>query len=116
MRPDPRVLLADIDRAGADIVRFTGCMDGDAYAEDALTQAAVERKFEIIGEALNRLHHRQVCPGGRHEQRIRSVLVPGSAESRADPAEPPLCEATMERASRATLGRDRIRFRGLAEC
>ena len=56
MRPDPRVLLADIDRAGADIVRFTGGMDGDAYAGDALMQAAVERKFEIIGEALNRLH------------------------------------------------------------
>ena len=82
MRPDPRVLLADIDRAGADIVRFTGCMDGDAYAEDALTQAAVERKFEIIGEALNRLHHRQVCPGERHEQRIRSVLVPGFGVTR----------------------------------
>lgn len=43
MRPDSRVLLADIDRAGADIVRFAGCMDGDAYAGDALTQAAVER-------------------------------------------------------------------------
>lgn len=43
MRPDPRVLPADIDRAGADIMRFTGCMDGDAYAGDALTQAAVER-------------------------------------------------------------------------
>ena len=56
MRPDPRVLSADVDRAGADVVRFTGGMDGDAYAGDALTQAAVERKFEIIGEALNRLH------------------------------------------------------------
>lgn len=55
MRPDPRVLLADIDRAGADIARFTQGMDSDAYASDTLTQAAVERKFEIIGEALNRL-------------------------------------------------------------
>lgn len=41
MRPDPRVLLADIDQAGADVARLTGCMDGDAYAEDALTQTAV---------------------------------------------------------------------------
>ena len=55
MRPDPRVLLADIDRAGADIARFTEGMDSGAYVGDALTQAAVERKFEIIGEALNRL-------------------------------------------------------------
>ena len=55
MRPDPRVLLADIDRAGSDIGRFTEGMDSGAYTADALTQAAVERKFEIIGEALNRL-------------------------------------------------------------
>ena len=48
MRLDPRVLLADIGR-------FTDGMDSGACASDALTQAAVERKFEIIGEALNRL-------------------------------------------------------------
>lgn len=56
MHRDPRVLLADIDRAGADIERFTRDLNCDAYAEDALVQAAVERKFEVIGEALNRLH------------------------------------------------------------
>ena len=55
MPPDARVLLADVDRAGAEIERFTEGIDGDAYARDPLTQAAVERKFEIIGEALNRL-------------------------------------------------------------
>ena len=55
MPPDPRVLLADVDRAGAEIERFTEGIGGDAYAKDPLTQAAVERKFEIIGEALNRL-------------------------------------------------------------
>ena len=56
MRPDPRILLADADRAAADIVRFTGGMNREAYVGDARMQAAVERKFEIIGEALNRLH------------------------------------------------------------
>ncbi len=56
MRPDPRILLADADRAAADIVRFTGGMNREAYVGDARTQAAVERKFEIIGEVLNRLH------------------------------------------------------------
>ena len=55
MPPDPRVLLADVERAGAEIERFTEGIDGEAYAKDPLTQAAVERKFEIIGEALNRL-------------------------------------------------------------
>ena len=60
MRPDPRILLADTDRAAADIVGFTEGMNREAYVGDARTQAAVERKFEIIGEALNRLH--QICP------------------------------------------------------
>ena len=55
MRPDPRVLLADVVGAAADIGRFTEGMDSGTYAGDALTQAAVKRKFEIIGEALNRL-------------------------------------------------------------
>ena len=56
MRRDARVLLTDIDHAGADIQLFTQGMDSAAYAADARTQAAVERKFEIIGEAVNRLH------------------------------------------------------------
>ena len=89
MRPDPRVLLADIDRAGADIVRFTGCMDGDAYADDALTQAAVERKFEIIGEALNRLHQShpelaQRIPRFRRIIDFRNLLIHGYANVRPE--------------------------------
>ena len=39
MLPDPRVLLADVDRAAADIERFTAGMDGEAYAGDALTNS-----------------------------------------------------------------------------
>ena len=56
MRRDARVLLTDIDQAGADIQLFIDGMDSAAYAADARTQAAVERKFEIIGEAINRLY------------------------------------------------------------
>ena len=56
MHRDPRVLLADIEQAGADIARFTEGMGRETYVGDARTQAAVERKFEIIGEALNRLN------------------------------------------------------------
>jgi uncharacterized protein with HEPN domain/predicted nucleotidyltransferase len=47
--------LYDIQQAGARIARFT---DGKAFADyetDEMLQAAVERQFEIIGEALERL-------------------------------------------------------------
>ena len=41
-------------------MRFADGMSREAYVGDTRTQAAVERKFEIIGEALNRLH--RDCP------------------------------------------------------
>lgn len=55
MEADPRILLTHIEQAGADIESFVDGMDVAAYTVDARTQAAVERKFEIIGEAVNRL-------------------------------------------------------------
>ena len=56
MRSDPRVLLEDIDQAGSDLGRFIENMDNASYVADVQTQAAVERKFEIIGEAMNQLY------------------------------------------------------------
>ena len=84
MRPDPRVLLADADRAGADIDRFIEGMDRETYVGDARTQAAVERKFEIIGEALNRLlqDHREIAdqiPPLREVVSFRNLLIHGYA-------------------------------------
>jgi uncharacterized protein with HEPN domain len=58
-RPDSRILPADVDRAGAEIESFIDGLDRETYVGDARTQAAVERTFEIIGEALNRLHQSQ---------------------------------------------------------
>ena len=89
MRPDPRVLLADIDRAAADIASFTEDMDGSAYADDARTQAAVERKFEIIGEAMNRLHqaHPELAERIPRLRRIidfRNLLIHGYASVRPE--------------------------------
>ncbi len=55
MQADPRVLLKDIDQASTHIESFTDNMDAAAYIADVRTQAAVERKFETIGEAVNRL-------------------------------------------------------------
>ena len=84
MRPDPRVLLADVDRAASEITRFTEGMDREAYVGDARTQAAVERKFEIIGEALNRLRqtHPEVAahiPSLREIVAFRNLLIHGYA-------------------------------------
>ncbi len=56
MRSDPRVPLWDVEQTGADIERFIEDMDRDAWLRDRRTRAAVERKFEISGEALNRLY------------------------------------------------------------
>ena len=84
MRPDARVLLADADRAGADIQRFIEGMDPETYVGDSRTQAAVERKFEIIGEALNRLHqtHPDIAdriPPLREVVDFRNLLIHGYA-------------------------------------
>lgn len=55
MRRDGRVLLWDIQQGAKAIRRFTDGVDAETYAQDDLIQAGVERKFEIIGEALNHL-------------------------------------------------------------
>ena len=57
MRRDPHCPLADVDRAAADITWFVRGLDSSAYVGDTPIRAAVERKFEIIGEALNRLRN-----------------------------------------------------------
>lgn len=44
--------LFDVSQAGQAIRRFIGAKAFDAYVEDELLRSAVERKFEIIGEAL----------------------------------------------------------------
>ena len=56
MKRDPRAPLADVELAVAKIERFTPGIDLAAYLDDDRTQNAVERNFEIIGEAPNRLH------------------------------------------------------------
>lgn len=55
MQRDPRAFLWDVREAALAIQGFVAGMDAGAYAANAMAQAAVERKFEIIGEALNQL-------------------------------------------------------------
>lgn len=48
-------LYFDILEAARDIQGFVATHSFATFASDSLVQAAVERKFEIIGEAMNRL-------------------------------------------------------------
>jgi len=55
MQDEALKLLMDIRDALNDIEVFTFGLNLEGYASDPLRRAAVERKFEIIGEACNRL-------------------------------------------------------------
>ena len=55
MERDGRSYRWDMRKAADAIVQFTAGMDSAGFTESALVRAAVERKFEIIGEALNQL-------------------------------------------------------------
>lgn len=55
MPRDPRAFLWDAREAALAIQSFTAGLDADGYMANPLVQAAVERKFEVIGEALNQL-------------------------------------------------------------
>ena len=55
MQRDPRAYLWDVREAAPAIQNFVAGLDATAYAATPLVHSAVERKFEIIGEALGQL-------------------------------------------------------------
>ena len=55
MQCDPRAYLWDAREAAAAILEFVAGKTIEDYASDRLLRSAVERQFEIIGEALSQL-------------------------------------------------------------
>jgi uncharacterized protein with HEPN domain len=82
MPPDPRKLLEDIRRAAELILQFVHGRSLSDYTQDALLRSAVERQFEIIGEAVNRLTKADTAlaaqlSGQRQIISFRNILIHG---------------------------------------
>lgn len=58
MRPESAKFLEDIREAGETVVEVTAGKTLDDYLRDKVLRLAVERCFEIIGEAMRRLDER----------------------------------------------------------
>lgn len=81
---DVRAYLWDIREAAQAIRDFVGAMDAATYATTPLVHSAVERKFEIIGEALNQLSKLDPALAARIPQQpqivaFRNLLIHGYA-------------------------------------
>ena len=57
MNIETRKNFVDVLQAAEEIQDFVRGMDFRAYRKNPVTQRAVERDFEIIGEALNRIKY-----------------------------------------------------------
>ena len=82
--PDAAKYLWDARRATERIARFTADRTFDDYLADDMLRAAVERQFEIIGEALGGLRRADaalaaVIPDLSRIVALRNVLIHGYA-------------------------------------
>lgn len=84
MPRDPKKYLYDVHEAAKRIVRFIADKDFADYEQDELLRSAVERQFEIMGEALSQLskvdHELAECvPEYNRIIAFRNVLIHGYA-------------------------------------
>ncbi len=84
MRRDARAYLWDIQQAADAILEFVTGMDRETYSRNEIVHSAVERKFEIIGEALSQLAKVDPelagrIPDAREIIAFRNVLIHGYA-------------------------------------
>ncbi len=85
MRLEAKKYLYDIQQAGERIAEFTAGKHLEDYRHDAMLRAAVERQFEIVGEALARLSRIDEALAARISEyrRIvasRNILIHGYAD------------------------------------
>ncbi len=81
---DPRGYLWDVKDAATAILGFVADLESAAYAGSELVHSAVERKFEIVGEALSALAKTDSkianrIPDFRQMIAFRNVLIHGYA-------------------------------------
>lgn len=82
MPHDPKKLLYDMKQAADRIARFSDGRTFDDYIADDYLRSAVERQFEIIGEAMTRLRKDAPLVAGRISNQIkisgfRNALIHG---------------------------------------
>ena len=85
MRPESAKYLYDIREALDAIIEFTTGCDFERYASDNLRRSAVERKFEIVGEAFAQLARCDPATAGRASEHariiaFRNILIHGYAD------------------------------------
>jgi len=85
MRLEAKKYVFDIQRAAASIAEFTSGLFLEEYQRRPMVRAAVEREFEIIGEALTQLMKVDAAVAVRisdHRRIVafRNVLVHGYAD------------------------------------
>lgn len=84
MQPDPRKYLWDALRAAGFLRQFSAGKSFGDYQDDVLLRSAVERQFEIVGEALSQLakSHADMAAQVPELPRIvafRNILIHGYA-------------------------------------
>ncbi|MDQ2582408.1 hypothetical protein CKY47_00070 [Saccharothrix yanglingensis] len=84
MRPDPRAYLWDALHAVELLSQFSEGKSFTDYEADAMLRSAVERQFEIIGEALNQLREvdaelASAIPDVNRIVAFRNILIHGYA-------------------------------------
>ena len=85
MQLEAKKYLYDIQQAAARIAEFTAGKVFEEYQSDAMLRAAVERQFEIIGEALSQLARVDAALAASIGERrrivaFRNILIHGYAD------------------------------------